>query len=134
MVTGAVPDVRPFLAEAAVVVAPLRMGGGTRVKILEAMAMGRPIVSTSVGCEGLDVRDSQHLLIADTSHDMADKIVGLLCDQTRGEALGWEGRRLVETAYDWNAIGANLEQAVHGLLQTSKVSMTRAAASRSSTT
>lgn len=111
-VVGQVPDVRPYLANAQVVVAPLRIGGGTRLKILEAMAMERPVVSTAIGCEGLDVKDGEHLLIADDPETFADRTVALLQDPKQCAALGRAGRRLVEQAYDWHALGAQMATAI----------------------
>lgn len=115
-VAGSVPDVRPYLASAQVVVAPLRIGGGTRLKILEAMATGRAIVSTTIGCEGLDVENGRHLLVADDPGEFAARVVELLHDPQQRTALGQEGRRLVENAYDWRVLGARLEAALDDLL------------------
>lgn len=115
-VTGSVPDVRPYLANAQVIVAPLRIGGGTRLKILEAMAMGRAIVSTSIGCEGLEVQNGRHLLVADEPSEFATRVTELLRDPARRADLGREGRRLVEERYDWRALGAQMEAALHELL------------------
>src|SRR5207253_2938807 len=77
-VTGAVDDIRPYVHEAAVYVVPLRIGGGTRIKIFEAMAMGSAVVSTSIGAEGLPVTDGKDLLLADSPQDFADRTVALL--------------------------------------------------------
>jgi sugar transferase (PEP-CTERM/EpsH1 system associated) len=114
-VTGAVPDVRPYLADARVVIAPLRIGGGTRLKILEAMAMARPVVSTAAGCEGLEVQDGTHLLVADEPAAFAAAVLELLRDPNRRAAMGREGRRLVEERYDWYALGRRTEQALQDL-------------------
>jgi glycosyltransferase involved in cell wall biosynthesis len=111
-VQGLVPDVRPYLAGAQVVVAPLRYGGGTRLKILEAFAMKRAVVSTTVGYEGLDVTEGTHLLVADEPEAFAEKISVLLRDPSLREALGRAGRRLVEERYDWQAAGDVLEKAL----------------------
>lgn len=105
------PDVRPHLAEASVVVVPLRIGGGSRLKILEAMAAGKPVISTSIGAEGLNVRNDEHILIADSPEDFAHITVRLLNDAGRREALGCAGRRLVEAQYGWDAIAAELDAA-----------------------
>ena len=77
-VTGFVDDIRPFIEEAAVMVVPIRIGSGTRLKILDAMAMGKAIVSTSVGCEGINVSNGRNILIADHPYDFANKAIGLL--------------------------------------------------------
>ncbi len=110
--TGAVADVRPYWRRSAVVVAPIRFGGGTRLKIVEAMAMGRPVVSTSLGCEGLEVTPGEHLLVADSPPDFADAVVRLLEDAELREELGRRGRQLVEARYDWRRLSAGLERVI----------------------
>ncbi len=114
-VTEYVPDLRPYIAAADVVVVPLRVGGGTRLKILEALAMGQAVVSTSLGCEGLAVEDGHHLLVADGPIEFAKQVVDLLRAPQRRVELGKNGRRLVEDVYDWRTIGARLEQLLRGL-------------------
>lgn len=108
-VTGGVPDIQPYLAAADVYVAPLRMGSGTRFKLLEALAMGCPVVSTRLGAEGLDVQDGEHLLLADTAADFARAVVDLLGDDPRRQRLGEAGQRLVREHYDWSAIIPRIE-------------------------
>ena len=100
-VTGRVDDVRPFVAKAAVYVVPLRVGSGTRLKIFEAMAMGKPVVSTTVGAEGLPVCDGEHLLLGDTPAIFAERTVALLRNRSRREQLGMNARQLVEQSYSW---------------------------------
>jgi sugar transferase (PEP-CTERM/EpsH1 system associated) len=107
-VTGQVDDVVPYYSQSAACVVPLRAGGGTRLKILEAMALGRPVVSTSIGCEGLDVVDGQHLLIADSPEEFAQKTVRLLTDRRLYHHLLTEARQLVVARYDWDAIAEKL--------------------------
>jgi sugar transferase (PEP-CTERM/EpsH1 system associated) len=102
-VTGAVPDVRPYVWDAAVCVVPLRIGGGTRLKIVEALAMEKAIVSTSVGCEGIDVTPGRTLDVADTPAAFAAATVALLRDPARRAVLGRAGRALALDRYDWNA-------------------------------
>lgn len=114
-VTGAVPAVRPHLASAAVAVAPLLVGGGTRLKILEAFAMSRAVVATSVGCEGLAVEDGRHLLVADDPAAFADAVIALLRDAGRRATLGAAGRALVEARYTWESCGATLLRALDTL-------------------
>ena len=114
--TGRVPDARPYVARAAVVPVPLRMGGGTRIKILEALAMARPVVSTTIGAEGLDVVHGEHLLIADDPAGFASAIVRLLADPDAAEAMGRRGRALVERRYDWAASALRLEQFYESLV------------------
>ncbi len=108
-VTGFVPDVRPYIANAAVYVIPLRIGGGTRLKVLEAMAMGKAIVSTSLGCEGFPLRPGEHLLLADTPRAFADAVLALLGDAARRKALGAAAQALATAQYDWAAIVPRLE-------------------------
>jgi len=112
-VTGYVEDVRPYIARSAVYVVPLRMGGGTRLKVLEAMAMGKAIVSTSLGCEGIELT-SRELAIADIAEEFAGQIIGLLCDEARRRVLGQVARRLVEACYDWRFIVPKMEQVYEG--------------------
>ena len=109
IVTGAVHDVRPYFARCAVFVVPLLSGGGTRIKILEALAMGRAVVSTTVGAEGLDLKDSAHLLIADRPEDFAERILDLLGNRALRSELGCRGREVVVEKYDWSAIAETLE-------------------------
>jgi polysaccharide biosynthesis protein PslH len=115
-VTGFVPDVRPYLSNAGAVIAPLLIGGGTRLKILEAMSMERPIVSTSLGCEGIDVQDGRHLLIADEPGAFADRLVDVLNDPQRYRMLGHAGRQLVEESYDWQSLGRQMDDAIRALV------------------
>ena len=107
-VVGTVPDVRPWLARASVVVVPLRSGSGTRLKILEAFAAGRPVVSTQIGAEGLAVRDGTHLLLADDPVSFAEAVVRLLDCPEHGWSLARAARELVEQEYAWARIGERL--------------------------
>ncbi len=107
---GFVDDIRVELAGAAVVIAPLRIGGGTRLKILEAMAMGRPVVSTRLGAEGLEVLPDRDLLVADEPAAFAGAIARVLSDDVLGRTLGAAARRLVEDRYGWEATVARLER------------------------
>jgi sugar transferase (PEP-CTERM/EpsH1 system associated) len=111
-VTGAVDDVRPHVAQAAVYVVPLRIGGGTRLKIFEAMAMGKAIVSTTVGAEGLPVSGGLHLLLADDPDGFARSVVRLLQNRTERARLGDAARHLVLDEYDWAAVSGHLERAL----------------------
>jgi len=108
-VTGFVPSVAPYLRDAAVVIVPLRVGGGTRLKVLEALAMGKPIVSTSLGVEGIAVRHGENVLLADGEAEFADAVVRLVRDRAQASRVGLSGRRLVERRYDWNRIVEELE-------------------------
>ncbi|MFN2272851.1 MAG: glycosyltransferase [Anaerolineae bacterium] len=109
--TGFVDDPRPYIADAAVYVVPLRMGGGTRFKILEALAMGKPVVSTTLGAEGFPVTHGQELLLADEPAEFAQAVVSLLNAPERCEALGQAGRTFVEARYDWRVIVPLVEAA-----------------------
>lgn len=108
-VTGTVDDVRPYIAEAAVYVVPLRVGGGTRLKIFEALAMGKAVVSTSVGAEGLPLIPGEHFLQADDPAEFAHAVLALLQDSTRRKQLGCVGRRLVEERYSWGQVAREFE-------------------------
>jgi glycosyltransferase involved in cell wall biosynthesis len=107
--TGFVNDIRPLVARAAVYVVPLRVGGGSRLKILDAMACGRAVVSTSIGCEGLDVTDQENILIADSPKQFADAVLSVLEDDGLRERIAAKGRRLVEVCYSWEKIAGLLE-------------------------
>jgi sugar transferase (PEP-CTERM/EpsH1 system associated) len=111
IVTGFVDDIRPLVRQAGVYVVPLRVGGGTRLKVLDAMAMGKALVSTSVGCEGIAVAPGTQLMIADTPDSFAQATVALLRDPARRLALGQAARQLVEQRYAWPVVGAQLLQA-----------------------
>jgi sugar transferase (PEP-CTERM/EpsH1 system associated) len=106
---GYVSDVRPYVAEAAVYVVPLRVGGGTRLKVMEAMSMGKAIVSTSLGCEGIDVAHEQELLIADDPAAFAHSVLGLMKDRKRRRELQITARRVAEREHDWRQITPLLE-------------------------
>jgi glycosyltransferase involved in cell wall biosynthesis len=108
-VTGTVDDVRPHLAGAAVYVVPLRVGGGTRLKIFEALAMGKAVVSTTVGAEGLPLVSGHHIVREDEPSAFADAVVELLGDPERRRALGNAGRTLVETCYSWSQVAREFE-------------------------
>jgi hypothetical protein len=114
--TGEVPDTKPYLKRAGVVVAPILNGGGTRYKIIEALALGLPVVSTQLGAEGLDVCDGEHLLIRDIDH-FPDAIVSILRDREFGKQLGLAGRKLVEQKYSWDTVEAIIREALFGALR-----------------
>ena len=108
-VTGSVEDIRPYYDKAKVFVAPFKLGGGTKLKILEAMAMKVPIVSTSVGCQGIDVINGVHLIIEDDMKRFAEAIRSLLLDEDRRNKVAINGRKLVEEKYSWEGIMENIE-------------------------
>jgi glycosyltransferase involved in cell wall biosynthesis len=103
--TGFVADVRLPVAQATVCVTPIRQGGGTRLKILEAMALGTPVVATTKAAEGLEVTDGEHLLLADDPAAFAHRVLELLATPDLRQRLTANARRLVEQQYDWAAIG-----------------------------
>ena len=115
-VLGPVADTRPFLDDAAVAVVPLRAGSGTRLKILEAMAMARPVVATSIASEGLDVDDGVHVMIGDTPEAIAERVVGLLESPETRRQIGCAGRELVEQRYGWTVAVARLEDVYRNAL------------------
>ncbi len=114
-VTGFVDDVRGYIEEAEVFVVPLRIGSGTRLKILEAMAMKKAVVSTSVGCEGLAVTDQDNIFIADDAPAFARRVVELLNDAETRNRLEENGRALVEREYSWDVIGEKIAAVVREL-------------------
>ena len=116
VVTPNPDDMRPVIARAGVVICPLLEGGGTRLKILDAMAMGKPVVSTTIGCEGLRVRQRENILIADGLSEFGEAVIQLLQDEKRNQ-LGTEARKLVEREYCWDKIGEQLHQAYGLALQ-----------------
>jgi sugar transferase (PEP-CTERM/EpsH1 system associated) len=110
IVTGGVADVRPYVEKAKIFVVPLRIGGGTRLKILEAMSMEKAVVSTTIGAEGIRCVDGRDIVLADTPQEFADKVLGLLRDEAKRAALGSAGRHLVLDAYDWKIVGQKLNK------------------------
>jgi glycosyltransferase involved in cell wall biosynthesis len=105
-----VADVRPYLARAAVLAVPLRIGGGSRLKILEALGCGVPVVSTRVGAEGLALRDGEHLTVVEGANDMAAALVRCLRNPAAAQAQAERGRRVVLARYDWGPLADRLEQ------------------------
>jgi sugar transferase (PEP-CTERM/EpsH1 system associated) len=108
--TGFVDDIRPYIAAAAVYVVPLLTGGGTRLKVLEAMAMGQALVSTTLGCEGIDAQPGRDLVLADEADVFASRVAALLRDAPRREALGRAARAFVERNFDWPIVTAALDR------------------------
>lgn len=107
-VTGTVDDVRPYYRQAIASIVPLKVGGGSRLKILEAMAAGVPVVSTTLGAEGLEVRHDETILIADTNERMIEAIIKVIEKPTQREQLRDAGRALISNRYDWSTVGASL--------------------------
>jgi polysaccharide biosynthesis protein PslH len=109
-ITGAVADTLPYIAAADVYIVPLRMGGGTRLKVLEALSLQAPIVSTTLGAEGFDVTNGEQLLLADDPADFARSVVELLADRARAQTLGAAGRSFAVQHYDWRSIVPKFEE------------------------
>jgi len=108
-VTGYVPDLQPYLERAALIVVPVRAASGMRVRILEALARGIPVVTTTTGVEGIDAEPGEHLLIADAPEQFAAQVVRLLNDGALRQRLAFNGRRLIEDKYDWRVVLPKLE-------------------------
>lgn len=116
-VTGTVPDVRPYIARSALYLVPLRVGGGSRLKILEALSMGKVVLSTTLGAEGLMVKEGVTILLRDTPQEMADAACRALTNRDAYASLGSAGRELILKSYTWDAIArimAELWERVHG--------------------
>jgi len=104
VLTGYVDDPLPYIQRAAVFVAPVLSGGGTKLKVLEAMAVGKAIVSTSIGVEGIEGRDQEHFMVADSPEAFSSRVVSLLNDHVFRERLGTNARKRATEKYDWEAI------------------------------
>lgn len=115
IITGFVDDVRPIIQKASVYVVPLRMGGGTRLKIVEALSMKKPIVTTSIGCEGIDVIHRKSVLIADEPQQFADSVIELCRDRELANQLTKNGYELVYRNYGWESVGYKLDVAYRQL-------------------
>ncbi|HTQ04338.1 MAG TPA: glycosyltransferase family 4 protein, partial [Polyangiaceae bacterium] len=116
-ILGMVDSVGPYIERASAVVVPLRIGGGTRLKIVEALAKGKAIVSTRLGAEGIDVVDGEHLLLADAPEEIAAAVERLFADPALGVRLGAGARRLAEERYSWTHVVAGLERFYADLLR-----------------
>jgi glycosyltransferase involved in cell wall biosynthesis len=115
--TGYLDDIRPSIAQSWVSIVPLLQGGGSRIKILEAMALGTPVVSTSQGAEGLEVTHNEDIFIADEPIEFANGVLRLLGDPALRARLASNGRRLVRERYDWEQIGKTLDQFLHRVVR-----------------
>jgi len=102
VITGTVADVRDYISKAEVYIVPIRIAGGSRLKILEAMAMKKPIVSTTIGAEGLNVENGKNIMLADSPSEFAANVIELLSNKTKSSALGMEGWKLVKNSYHWD--------------------------------
>jgi glycosyltransferase involved in cell wall biosynthesis len=108
--TGRVHDLAPYYADAGVSICPILVGSGTRLKIMEAMSFGNPVVSTSIGCEGIDAADNEQLLIRDSPEQFAAGILSLLRNPFEFRRLSANARAFVQATYDWNVIGENMSR------------------------
>lgn len=121
VVTGRVEDVRPYIRDASVYVVPLRVGSGSRLKIFEAMAMGKAIVSTAVGAEGLPVEDGKNISIANGEEEFSDRVVQLLSNRALRDELGHAARGLVEGRYSWNSVASVLDSVLTSLAENAPI-------------
>lgn len=110
VVTGFVDDVRAYMKRSETYLCPMRDGGGTRLKILDALSMGMPIVATTMACEGIDIVPEKHALIADTPEKFVDQIIRIQNDESLRSRVSSEARRLAEEKYSWPVIGRKLER------------------------
>ena len=115
-VTGMVDSVIDYYEKATITIVPLRAGGGTRLKILESMALGKPIVSTSIGCEGINVEDGKNILIADTPELFSEYIIQLMESELLRNKITTEARKLVESTYDWQILSDHLTEIYQDVL------------------
>ena len=122
---GHIPDMRPALAEAACCVVPIRVGGGTRLKILDAWAMGKAVVSTTIGCEGLDVVEGGNILVRDTPAEFADAVLRILHDVELRRHLETNGRRTAVETYSWTRVGQRIRSAYDQLIGSPSASSVR---------
>lgn len=118
--TGFVPELDPYFADSAVTVVPVRAGGGMRVRILEAFARGAPVVTTTVGLEGIDACAGEDVLVADCPQDFARSVIAVLQEESLQQKLSANGRRLVEQKYDWQVVLGELDKIYQGLAQAVK--------------
>ncbi len=116
-VTGGVPDVRPYYQRSWVQMVPLRIGGGTRLKIVESLSLGTPVVSTTIGAQGLELRNQEHLLLGDSADDFAGQLALILQDKNLRDRLSASGRQQVLKHYTWKQLGRELSDYYERLLK-----------------
>lgn len=116
IITGFVDDVRPYIDRSSVYVVPLNMGSGTRLKVLEAMSMEIPIVSTSIGCEGIEIKDGENILVRNEPQEFANAVIELMRNKKLANDLVKEGHELVKNKYDWSVICKEIDRAFSELL------------------
>ena len=117
IVTGYVDDVRPYVSSASVYIVPLRVGGGTRLKVLDGLAQGKAIVSTSIGCEGIEVTHGENIVIADDPGEFAHRVIDLLENKKDRSRLGKAGRQFVKDNYSWGTIGIDIKNFYQTLVE-----------------
>jgi glycosyltransferase involved in cell wall biosynthesis len=120
IVTGFVDDVRPYMWESSVFVVPLRMGGGTRFKIVEALAAGIPVVSTTLGAEGIPAIHGREVLLADSPEDFAEAVIKVLTEPSKTHEMTDAGISFVLERFDWKVVGRTMQRALTTLLQGKK--------------
>jgi glycosyltransferase involved in cell wall biosynthesis len=111
-VTGYAPELTPYMQQAALMVIPVRAGSGMRVRILEALALAMPIVTTTIGLEGIDAKNDEEVLVSDTPDDFAAAVIRLMGDADLQTRLAQNGRRLAEETYDWRVVLKKLDQVI----------------------
>jgi len=114
-ITGEVPDVRPLVGRATLFAAPLSAGSGTKLKVLEAMAMARPVITTEIGAEGLNIEPGVQAIVTDDDEALIDAMADLLADPARASAIGLEGRKFVENNFSFDAVRTSVSEALDGL-------------------
>jgi glycosyltransferase involved in cell wall biosynthesis len=107
-IAGYVHDIRPYVDEAAVVIAPLRSGSGTKLKVLNAMAQAKPVVTTSIGAEGIEAIPGKEIVIADEAQEFAVRVIALLKNPGMARDMGVNARKCIESLYDWKRITASM--------------------------
>lgn len=117
LVTGYVDDIRPYIWKADVVVCPMRTGGGIKNKILESMSSGRPVVTTSIGAEGIDVRHNENIKIADTPEEFSNCVLDLLSEQSLADKIAQNAHELIDRSYTWNICSRKYEELYENLLK-----------------
>jgi len=115
-ITGTVDDVRPYIGTACVYIVPLRIAGGSRLKILEAMAMGKAVVSTSIGAEGFDFVSGQNIMIADGPEDFANAVIRCMDNPELRHRISDNGQKLVHQNYRWELLGEKLDSYIRSIV------------------
>ena len=118
---GFVDDMRPYVHQASVFIAPIRSGSGTKIKVLNAMALGKAVVTTSIGAEGIKVKPNEDIIIADTPQEFAQKTIYLLQHPEEVEIMGRKGRQVIEKHYSWESIGKKMHQLYEDEYKKSKI-------------